>query len=76
MQIPDLVLVVGALDGDGCSMLHMGAIKLTHEPQPSEIMQQQQQALQQLQQHILKQHCLDATDLQQLLVQVCSTCLQ
>lgn len=70
MQIPDVVLAVSPVNGDGCSVLHTGAIKLSREPPANPLMRQQQQSLQQLQQHISKQHCLDAGDLQQLLVQV------
>ena len=78
MQIQDVVLEVSQHDQsgrDGCSILHSGGIKVSREPQSKHLMQQQQQqALHQLQQHISKQHCLAANDLQQLLVKVCSSC--
>ena len=77
MQIQDVVLEVSQHDQsgrDGCSILHSGGIKVSREPQLKQLMQQQQQALHQLQQHISKQHCLAANDLQQLLVEVCSSC--
>lgn len=76
MQIQDVVLIVSQQDqseGEGCSVLHSGGIKVSHEAQPNQLVQQQQ-ALLQLQQHISKQHCLAAADLQQLLVEVGSAC--
>ena len=76
MQIQDVVLEVSQHDqsgGDGCSILHSGRVNVSREPQPNQLVQHQQ-ALHQLQQHISKQHCLTANDLQQLLVKVCSSC--
>lgn len=79
MQVQDVVLIVSQHDQhdqsgrEGCSVLHSGGIKVSHEPQPNQLVQQQL-ALRQLQQHISKQHCLAADDLQQLLVEVCSPC--
>lgn len=70
------MLVVSQQDqsgGDGCSILHSGGVKVSQEPQPKQLVQQQQ-ALHQLQQHISKQHCLAADDLRQLLVEVRSSC--
>ena len=75
MQIQDVVLVMGQEDqSGGCSILHSGAIKISREPQPNQLVQQQQQALLRLQQHISSQHCLAASDVEQLLVEVCSSC--
>lgn len=76
VQIQDVVLIVSQHDqsgGEGCAVLHSGGIKVSHEPQPGQLVQQQA-ALRQLQQHISKHHRLAADDLQQLLVEVCSSC--
>ena len=74
MQIPDVVLVVSPPGGDGCSVLHTGAVKLSRESQTDQLVLEQQQAVQQLQQHISKQHCLEASYLQQLLARVRCSC--
>ena len=57
---------------EGCSIVHTGAIQITHQPEAGQLVQQQH-LIQQLQQHCIQQKSLSKEALQELLTQVCSS---
>lgn len=60
----------GEPTAEGCSVLHTGAIQITHDPDSDQLVQQQH-LTQRLQHHCVQQKRLSSEDLQELLTQVC-----
>ncbi|KAL0051145.1 hypothetical protein WJX82_002690 [Trebouxia sp. C0006] len=72
VKVEDVVVLMsqhGQPASEGCSIVHTGAIQITHEPEAGQLVQQQH-LVQQLQQHCIRQKSLSKEALQELLTQV------